>query len=131
MMTVVSQTPEGWAAEYDASDDLRAEFLTRESYVAFREAEKEGRIRINRDAAPGTPAADAEPDLLNKWHADFFAGSAEMKAGFGRVDAYIDHHLEARYAKSPTLQSEFGSVKAYAAYMKAMAARRRRQRRAA
>ncbi len=33
------QTPEGWAAEWDASDKLQAEYITRDGYVAMKKRE--------------------------------------------------------------------------------------------
>lgn len=39
-------TAEAWAAEFNASADLQAEFGTIEAYTAFRKAEKSGRARI-------------------------------------------------------------------------------------
>ena len=49
----VAQTPEGWAAEYDASADLQAEFTSREAYVALRKAEAAGKVRVLNTRAAG------------------------------------------------------------------------------
>jgi len=46
----VAQTPDGWKAEYDASDKLKAEFGSCDQYVAFKKAESEGRVRMLRKA---------------------------------------------------------------------------------
>lgn len=41
-----AQTPEGWKAEYEASAELRAEFSTAETYVAYMKAESDKRVHI-------------------------------------------------------------------------------------
>lgn len=46
-----ASTPDGWKAEYAASEDLQGEFASADSYVAFKEAEKAGVARINRGRA--------------------------------------------------------------------------------
>ncbi|MEX3008998.1 S49 family peptidase [Hoeflea sp. TYP-13] len=38
--------PEGWKAEWGASDKLKAEFVTSDDYVAFRNAESKGQVKI-------------------------------------------------------------------------------------
>jgi len=38
----VAQTPEGWTAEWEASDALRGEFVKAEHYVAFKKREAKG-----------------------------------------------------------------------------------------
>lgn len=45
-----AQTPDGWKAEYAASEELQAEFATEAAYLAFKQAEKAGRVRIKRAA---------------------------------------------------------------------------------
>lgn len=40
------QTPDGWKAEWAASEDLQAEFKTEGAYVAFKAAEKSGSVRV-------------------------------------------------------------------------------------
>lgn len=42
--------PDGWAAEWDASSAVRTEFRTKESYVAFKQAETAGHVRMLRRA---------------------------------------------------------------------------------
>lgn len=48
--TATAQTPDGWKAEYAASEDLQGEFATEAAYLAFKQAEKAGRVRIKRAA---------------------------------------------------------------------------------
>lgn len=39
-------TPEGWKAEYEASDKLQAEFASVGDYVSLKKAEAAGRVRV-------------------------------------------------------------------------------------
>lgn len=39
------QTEAGWAAEFDATDSLKAEFASKGDYVAFKKAEADGRAK--------------------------------------------------------------------------------------
>lgn len=48
---VVAQTPEGWRDEYEASADLKAEFIDADIYVAYKKAEAEGRAKRFAPAA--------------------------------------------------------------------------------
>jgi len=41
-----ASTPDGWRAEWEASADLQAEFVKADDYVAFRQAESSGKIRV-------------------------------------------------------------------------------------
>lgn len=47
----VAQTPEGWAAEYERSEELQAEFASAATYVAFKRAEASGQARMLRQRA--------------------------------------------------------------------------------
>ncbi|MEK9751738.1 MAG: S49 family peptidase [Rhodospirillaceae bacterium] len=44
------QTPDGWKAEYEASEALQAEFGIADRYVAFKQGERDGRVRVLKSA---------------------------------------------------------------------------------
>lgn len=49
---LTGKTPDEWKAEYAASADLQAEFATAADYVAIRQAEADGRVRVLKTRGP-------------------------------------------------------------------------------
>ena len=49
--TAPAATPDGWKAEFEASADLKAEFMTAEDYAAYMTADAAGRVKTLRGKA--------------------------------------------------------------------------------
>jgi hypothetical protein len=97
---VTPSTRDAWAAEWDASEVLQAEFDERADYVAFKAAEAGGRIRLlapslarqevlalhRRAALPPLPASAA--NTRDGWLAEWKASPA-LQNEFAEADWYI------------------------------------------
>jgi hypothetical protein len=96
-----------WKAEYGADATLQDEFRSPATYVAFRKAESEGRVRI---LAPAAARAALTPV------------SAQAAQAQPAMDLQGEAKWKAEYAADAALQGEFRSEGAYVAFRKAEAA---------